>query len=242
MKSRIVKYFGVIVKVVSVLTILIVFQETCAGSPKLSYRYRLKVELQTPDGLQTGESIIETRFQDNRGSNFGFVESRLLKISVKGQATAIKIGNRTLVAAMIVGPFGGRDAQFKTVVPETLGVRWSGPLDETRAAVEKAKREAVPREVPRDEWPTFIVFENQYDPATARVVHPDEIVEVFGRGYSVQSVKIDFTNDPINDNIDITFPWIKRNDAATVFYRALYTSGLRPNGMIGASTILKQGF
>ena len=143
---------------------------------------------------------------------------------------------------MIVGPFGGRDPDFKTVVPETLGVRWSGPLDETRAAVEKAKREVVPKEVPRDSWPTFIVFENQYDPATARVVHPDQILQVFGRGYSVQSVKIDFTNDPINDNIDITFPWIKRNDALTVFYRALYTSGLRPNGTIGASTILRQGF
>src|SRR5690348_16780515 len=59
-----------------------------AGNSVVS-RFRLTVEVMTPEGLKTGSSVIETRSWE---SNWGTPETRGVRSDAKGQAVFVDLG------------------------------------------------------------------------------------------------------------------------------------------------------
>ncbi|HEY8604753.1 MAG TPA: hypothetical protein VIL62_10545, partial [Tsuneonella suprasediminis] len=64
-----------------------------------TYRYRLKVEVETPEGLKTGSSVIEVEQSMGRSAGTGFGE--IIMRRVHGEAVAVDLpGGRTLFALL----------------------------------------------------------------------------------------------------------------------------------------------
>lgn len=67
-----------------------------------TYRYRLTVEVETPEGLRIGSSVIEVR--THKGAAFPGPEAATAQVQVRGEAVAVDLGYRGVVFALLTGP------------------------------------------------------------------------------------------------------------------------------------------
>src|SRR5262245_578483 len=87
----------------------------CSG-PVYTYRYRLTVEVDTPEGLKSGSSVIETTVQDNTES-WGPPESRMVRSRTKGEAVFVDLGSgKHVIALLAMGPTATDDPEFNSLL------------------------------------------------------------------------------------------------------------------------------
>ena len=99
----------------------------CGGS-SASYRFRMTVEVETPQGLKTGSSVMEVRL--TRGMAIG--DSSGVGSSVRGEAVVVDLPDGPLFVLLQVPDAG---PPLQAIVPDALlGRRSSGP-DEVMAEI-----------------------------------------------------------------------------------------------------------
>lgn len=161
------------------------------GGPTFTYRYRLTIEVDTPQGIKSGSSVIETTLQDNQEVQWGFPESRRFTADTRGEAPFIDLGeNRHLVALLVMGPEGRNDTEFRQIVPGSLGVRWDRP-DQALPALHAAIKRPANVDVPLNLIPTLVTFRRLDDPDSAEVVPRDAFARIFGPGYSFHRATVE---------------------------------------------------
>jgi hypothetical protein len=178
------------------------------------YRYRLTVEIETPEGLRTGSSVIEvhTAMAGPKSiPNPGQVSTR-----IKGEAVAIDLpGGQTLFALLrsdgdIDWPAHvyawlvphASEQQIKARAPDG---QWSSELD-FDLWMEQIIASRGPRAVARtwkmwgkdvSNWPTLVRFRDIRDPATVEQVDPDNLKASFGKGYAVRNIIAERTEEEV---------------------------------------------
>lgn len=174
-------------------------------------RYRLTAEVETPEGVRTGSSVIETIW--DRG---------LSGASVKGEAVAIDLPNRQTLFILL------RTASN----PDWAGgVPGLNPPDDPKRPMNANEREAEAgrqvawmranrdvhylwgRNVPKDRaqyLPFMVRFANLSDPSSAERVEPEDLSASFGRGYSLKSLSVTITREPVTHNIERRLTWLGR--------------------------------
>jgi hypothetical protein len=143
--------------------------------PDYAHRFRLTVEVDTPEGLRSGSSVIEVERKDVRWVPApGRHEFR-----VRGEGVFLDLGGgRNAVAVLAHGENAEDVSQIITLWVEAHGRKrwdedvWSGRT-ELRGVVELR-----PPLVP-----TLVTFADPLDPATVRVVRPGEFEQAFGPGF-----------------------------------------------------------
>jgi hypothetical protein len=175
-----------------VLLIAIGFLALCGCSgPEITYRYRLKVEVNTPDGVISGSSIIETTLTNNQDIKWAPMEARTFTSRVCGEAAFVDLGRgRNLVAILAMGKSAKHDIDFREIVPIALGVKPYQPKD-VFEALARASESPRPVTVPSTHLPTLVTFGNVDDPTSAKVLDPDNLSVVFGDGYLLRRVTIE---------------------------------------------------
>ena len=92
-------------------------------APSVTYRYRLTVEVETPDGMRSGSSVIETNIHDTTGNWWALGEARRASSRVRGEAVFVDLGSgRNVVALLARGPQADQGIDFNWLVPNTLHV------------------------------------------------------------------------------------------------------------------------
>ncbi len=203
------------------------------------YRYRLTVEIETPKGLRTGSSVIEVQtFRAARwmpsGGGGGGVGNK-----VKGEAAAIDLPNGQTLFALLETEWGwdwpvnlyALQVPYPTqpeVAARSPDGKWNPDLnfDMWMERVEAARgvfevprlREGLPSEhgVKPSGWPMLVRFHNTRDPATVEEVKPGELKAAFGKGYAVQRVTVERTEDPIGFDIPRRLPWLAKSNGSLV--------------------------
>ena len=61
--------------------------------PSYTYRYRLIVEIDTPEGIKSGSSVIETRVRDNGRAWWNLPDMRNLENTTRGEAVFVDLGH-----------------------------------------------------------------------------------------------------------------------------------------------------
>jgi hypothetical protein len=224
-------------------------------------RFRLTVNVETPAGLKTGSSVMETVFY--RESAF----SRLFtdKVSLEGEAVLIDLGaapdgkRLNLLALLVLGRRGSDSsaASLPVIVSsdylqanrEARHARERFRYD--RSAITKAKGPAfdcgefgdayceiarLPKgtraEVRGDSIPTLITFNDPDNPKSALVIGPHSLDDVFGAGFRLQIVTLEFvaparwplgifgmSGEPLTRKIEAELPKILdsfRNQSSTI--------------------------
>lgn len=172
------------------LLALCAFALTACGGPTFTYRYRLTVEVETPTGVKTGSSVIETTLQNNHGVTWAPMEARKFTSYVRGEAVFVDLGEgRHVIALLAMGKRLQGDPDFRKIVPGSLGVRWWDPAAVLPSLSDAAGRRAV-IEVPSELLPTLVTFRDLGDPATAEIIEPDTFDFVFGPGYDLRRVTV----------------------------------------------------
>jgi hypothetical protein len=184
-----------------------------------TYRYRLTVEVDTPEGLKTGSSVIEV--QTRRASKNAIPSPRMLSYKVRGEAVTVDLGQRGLLFALlrseISSSWAGR--AFEMMAPPTPRDEAIGMDDEygyrrARALALKGPQ-VIPRHIkgnygaqnpkpsdPSNAWPMLVRFLDIADPKTLAKVDPDALAVSFGKGVKLRRITVERTEDAVTAGID----------------------------------------
>jgi len=184
------------------------------------YRYRLTVEVETPEGLKTGSSVIEVRQSMGRpGSN---PSGRMIFRDVSGEAVAVDLpGGRTLFALLRSDSNNEWASQFmQTLAPEIEGEPWEEAFDNMLLLEGEI---VLPRTFPpvghldeRSAYPMLVTFADLDDPTSVARVDPDDLAASFGEGVTLRQITVQLTDDPVTSGIEERLGWLTNVRGALV--------------------------
>jgi hypothetical protein len=173
------------------------------------YRYRLTVEVETPEGLRTGSSVIEIQQSIGRTTMDGFGEQVFLRI--RGEAVAVDLPDgRTLYALLR----SGGDVEWAARVIPFLSpdADDENPLDDL--LLFEGKKE-LPRTWPpvgflgeRPAYPMLVTFGDESNPTSVAEVDPDDLATTFGKGVKLKRITAELTDDPVTTGIEKHLRWL----------------------------------
>jgi hypothetical protein len=166
--------------------------------PTTSYRFRITLNIDTPQGLKSGSSVMEVRTWRypawmTLGNNTG--ESIL-----KGEAVFVDLGPgedgkpRNIVALMALGPLG-KGHEFYLLPGIVFEPLWQQKQSSPEFRAPSSELPKLPvgtkAELRGDLIPTLVTFSNVNDPKTVRAVPPDNFGEILGKGISFRDAQIE---------------------------------------------------
>ena len=162
------------------------------------YRFRMTVEVETPEGLKTGSSVMEISaykalkilpHQHAGGGDF------------LGEAVTVDLPDGPIFVLRKICDGCPRLSEQVTValLPEVRDAK----VDTYVAAVGKlggwfADYKA---ELPRKDWPRMVRFRDLSDPISVELVRPETI--------GVKRIRLETTSDELTTGIDERLPWLR---------------------------------
>ena len=182
----------------------------CAD-PAPDYRYRLTVDVDTPQGLRSGSSVIEVEQSMGRTAMSGF--GKRIDRRVRGEAVAVDLpGGRTLFALLRSDTDIDWAAQvMQRLAPGTASEPWEDRFDNVLSIEGEVE---VPRTFSRsrlDEgsaYPMLVTFGDLYDPTSVERVDPDDLAATFGDGYALHRMTVEITGNPVTKGIKERLAWL----------------------------------
>lgn len=186
-----------------------------------TWRYKITVEVETPEGIKAGSAVREISVQ--RG--ISLTPEMTAQVNFKGEAVVVDLGERGILFALLTS---AKTIPFYTF-PSGVGYTTVEGIDYYRHL------KAGPKELGAREYPMFVRFRDLQDPKTVgRVVHSDSLKnsilkfdpnypvdtfeEAFGKDVKLKSIFIEMTDEPaVVENVVKILPWFLN--------RQLYTAG-----------------
>ena len=173
----------------------------CAKRGRL--RYRITVEIETPAGLKTGSSVMETR----QSGPYPFVPQELGNGGgggVVGEAVAVDLGGGRVIFALLSGPEG---RSIYAMVPRALNYpELTPPLSrqfkphEWQEAFDEAADAEPLAVLRREDYPMLVTFGDLSDPKSVETVNPDAI--------GVRRITLQVTDDAVTTGIEKRLGWL----------------------------------
>jgi hypothetical protein len=177
----------------------------CDGN-SASYRYRMTVEVETPQGIKSGSSVMEVRLA--RGMAIG--DQSGVTSGVFGEAVVVDLPDGPLFVLLQMPDAG---PPLQDIVPYALlGRRSDGPdgvmgdgaklgrtwFSEYRAELPRT-RENGPR-VSGNNWPMMVRFRDINDPTSVQRVEPESV--------GVRRILLETTGDDVTAGIEKRLNWL----------------------------------
>lgn len=214
-----------------------------------TYRYRLTVEVDTPEGLRTGSSVIEVATRTVRpGSNPSGIA---VSFKVRGEAAAVDLGERGVLFALLKSEGTSEWAAriMMLLSPKYAGEGFIERFDNMHDLVGVIE---LPRTFPRhgflDErsaYPMLVTFGDLADPTTVARVDPDDLADSFGEGVSLRRITVEMTDDPVTTGIGERLGWLEAvgSDRATLIPNPpRYLSDATPLDLVSPSDFTTELF
>ncbi|MDX3911625.1 MAG: hypothetical protein QHC67_17715 [Sphingobium sp.] len=179
------------------------------------FRYRLTVEIATPQGLRTGSCVIEVTAGEV-GTTLGGASAE-----ARGEAVAVDIapGQTLFVLLRSDASYGWAAGIMSGVTPKANDLsipreeRFRARIDAVRA---NHKLNVVPRwfaprndvDAPVTGYPIMVRFRDTRDPKTVELVDPDNLAISFGPGVTLRRITVQLTDDPVTTGIDKRLGWL----------------------------------
>jgi hypothetical protein len=177
-------------------------------------RYRITIEVETPQGIRKGSSVWSTRLR-----KVPIVGGHTTDF--RGEAIAVELPNNQVLFGLIVnsGPTGQLGGNYGGWLPESVhesrGFERPRRPREDYSAVEDFK---YIRDLPsrlfmldceeRRECPFLVRFRDLNDRSTVEGVDYDGLHEAFGPGYRLRAVTLETTGARPRRNLHDYLPWV----------------------------------
>ncbi len=190
--------------------------------PTYTYRYRMTVEVNTPEGVKSGSSVIEvTTIQWPKWLS-GIFAGKHSDTTAIGEAVFIDLGNgKNIVALLTNGHYAEINSTRKLAERAFFHTKTRG-LPSLKVAKELSKMIGEKKVLTGDQIPTIVTFDDLNDPESLSVVYAtavsnygdDNIPEIldnmetkFGSGFKFKSASIQLVKDDITNTLDNNIPW-----------------------------------
>lgn len=213
------------------------------GRSTPDYRYRLTIEVETPEGLRSGSGVLSVRTY--RAGEYSIPTPGAVSHRLRGQAVMVDLGRRGKLFALL-------RSEVDVDWPMTLMFRLTPLLPkaelrglssreryERQFAAMLARRQPieVPRYFPdiadlrnRPGWPLMVRFGDVRDPTTIVRADPDDLAPSFGEGVRIKRIIAQLTDDPVTVGIEKTMPWVLDFNKKYPEMKS-YRGGFEPQGI-----------
>lgn len=190
-----------------------------------NYRYRLTVEVDTPEGVKSGSTVIEVETAMSGPNNIPTPGS--LYRTARGEAVTVDLGTRGLLFALIQSEWAA-NALMSTVTHLTPDEMRNLPEGTSEFEILMKRLMAVPyeqeRPLPRyiqfgvvppalsgppNGYPILVRFDDPALPKTVELVDADNLAASFGKGVQLRSVTVARTETAMTSGIVNRLPWLK---------------------------------
>lgn len=192
------------------------------GFPDHAHRFRLTVEVDTPDGLRSGSSVVEVERKD---VTWLPVPGPRHEFRVRGEAVFVDLGSGRNVVAVLAHDDAEDVSRIITLWVEAYGRhKWDEDVWSGRTELQGTVELKPPL------IPTLVTFADPLDLNTVRVVRPGEFERVFGPGFHFRRATLEVVPASVpmtSGTIEQRLPWLggmKTNLAGT---RGASTNDLR---------------
>jgi hypothetical protein len=179
----------------------------CGGSSRHKFRFRMTVEVETPEGLKVGSSVMEM----SGASSSLALNGKTVDVNLIGEAVAVDLpGDQTVFMLVTDAPNGGNimNRIIKTFDP-------TYPMSERLVALiadlerpSSIRRTAVFVPAQYNTYPQFVRFRNVNDPKSVETVDPDDLEKSFGPGVKLKRVVMTVTDAPVTRTLIKRLPWL----------------------------------
>jgi hypothetical protein len=180
-----------------------------------SYRYKLALTLDTPDGVKTASNVVEINAFDVT------IPARGVGHKTTGQALYVDLGTgrRPLIALLTrirraTDPWPtfrgwGEDAPGEALADNCSGAKKPEDLLDEVKATGKCGRPVM---ITPSDLPDLVTFADTNDPKSVMLVDPDNLNATLGPGVSWRSMTLEATDEPLSKGIDEHLPWVRAYD------------------------------
>lgn len=167
------------------------------------YRYKMAVEVETPNGVKTGYAVREIVVRTP--PPIPMLGEHRTGLGVRGEAVIVDIAPGKALFALLTGAdgdyeFGGRGVHsiFKELTSGHLG-----------DAIELwPKKPVTRRPIIANPMPMLVRFQDADDPKSLEILTPDTIASAFGAGVSLRRIAIQRVEEPLTEGISKRFAWL----------------------------------
>jgi hypothetical protein len=181
--------------------------------PTYSHRYRLTLEVETPDGLKKGSSVIEpsARAQPPILVNTPSVTD------LNGDAVFVDLGKgENLIGLLTLGDKAQDvDGPVHLAIDAFEVPHCGAPFCQWK----QIAKASGARQLPAKLYPTLATVGDVTDPKSTRLLKPDEFEAVFGPGYRFKRAWIELTNDPVSTGIERKLPFLESHKRELTKFR-----------------------
>ena len=165
--------------------------------PSATWRYKITVEVETPEGIKMGSAVREVHVQ--YAPTIGDIPTT--SVNVKGEAVVIDLGERGVIFSTI----SGYDILFRAFPYSKGGLTKEGM--NYYSQLEHAQKSLLKLDI----VPQFLMFKNLEDPFSVKQLDVLNLRRDFGAGVNIKDIIIETTNAPVTWGIvDRYLPWLKR--------------------------------
>lgn len=174
-----------------------------------TWRYKITVEVETPEGVKTGSAVREVSAYTNI-ARWVNPDVGSLSINVKGEAVVIDLGKHGVVFGLIDW---GSYEEFFSAFPRPKGTELV-PYYNTI-------KEGTIAPLPAERWPQFVMFKDIKDPKSVTLVKGgrfnvekqdfdpvDDFEAIFGVGVQLKSIIIEATDEDVTWGLKKIMPWL----------------------------------
>ena len=180
------------------IVVLSQFLGGCGGN-SASFRYRMTVEVETPQGIKSGSSVMEIIAERQEQV---LSEARPMISTVRGEAVVVDLPSGPLFVLLQMP-----DARTTYISAVTYAL-----APDLREGGWQPFWKAVNRlggwfggatgDVPREDWPMMVRFRDIHDPKSVERVDPEAV--------GVKRIRIETTSDDVTTGIEKRLRWLVR--------------------------------
>ena len=194
-------------------------------------RYRLTLDVETPEGLRTGSSVVEITMEYNDGALKGLTPA--VRPIIRGEAVAVDLGSRGQLFCLLTGD-GTRKASASTPYHLVSLALESDPrtIWET-SFYDRLNRQKPKGDVSLDRLPMLVRFGDLADPKSVARVDPNDLAASFGPSVKLLRATIEITDDPVTTGIEQRLGWLAALKGG--YLDGGFTSRNAPLGLYGGN-------
>lgn len=186
--------------------------------PSGTWRYRMTVEVETPEGLKIGSAVRQVHVQHEPKL---LPEMHGFDVSVKGEAVVVDLGERGVLFALL-----GRRLAHSVVIETFPWPGGPGGSYSTEGLRYYAGLKIEKKEVALGQIPRLVTFKDMNNPESVELVYSSELSwqeskgshkvydvtdnfeAVFGKGVKLKRVWIEMTDDAVTKGVVDWLPWL----------------------------------
>jgi hypothetical protein len=163
------------------------------------WRQKTTLEVETPTGLVTGGSVVKRRVSVFRGLN-RMMSASAISTSKQGEAAFVEVApGKYLFALSVAGSLDRTHEIFRDSEKEDFDAftKRAANIRETRA-------------IPPALYPQLVTFTDINDPASVKLVDPNNLAATFGPGFALKGMKLEITDEKVTEGkIERVLTWEK---------------------------------